>query len=103
MWSMAIISSLSWSMSVSMLQTISPEKLGCIEGLGEKRLQAIVQYRNKHQLKSLEELLNIKGIGKATLKNIREYKTKKKCTTFKQDSKKATKVNEDKPKPISAR
>lgn len=100
---MVIISSLSWSMSVSMLQTISPEKLGCIQGLGEKRVQAIVQYRNKHQLKSLEELLTVKGIGKATLKNIKEYKTKKRCTTFNQDSKKTAKVNEDRPKPISAK
>jgi len=90
-------------MSVSMLQTISPEKLGCIQGLGEKRVHAIVQYRSEHQLKSLDELLTVKGIGKATLKNIKEYKTKKKCTTFNQDSKKVTKVNEDRPKPISAK
>jgi competence ComEA-like helix-hairpin-helix protein len=90
-------------MSVSLLQTISPEKLGCIQGLGEKRLQAIITYRNKHQLNSLEDLLNVKGIGKSTLKNIREYKTKKKCTTFNQERDKPTKVNESKRKEISAK
>jgi len=103
MWSMILLSSLSWSMSVSMLQTISPEKLGCIKGLGEKRLHSIIVYREKNHLKSLEELLNVKGIGQATLKNIREYKTKKRCTTLNQETTKAGKINNNQRKPISAK
>jgi len=90
-------------MSVSMLQTISPEKLGCIQGLGDKRLQAIVQYRKQHQLKSLEELLTIKGIGQATLKNIREYKTKKRCKTLNKKEDTSLNPNEYKRKAISAK
>ena len=69
-------------MSVSTLQTIKREKLGCIKGLGVKRVEAIIHYRKNHHLNRLEELLNIQGIGKVLLKNIREDKEKKVCTNF---------------------
>jgi competence ComEA-like helix-hairpin-helix protein len=78
-----ICSSFSLAMSVSTVQTVKKEKLGCIKGLGVKRVEAIISYRKSHELSSLEELLNVKGIGKGILNNIKEDKEKKVCTNFK--------------------
>jgi len=78
--SSVLFSSFLFSMSVSMVQTISKEKLGCIKGLGVKRITAIVNFRKTHNLDNINELLQVKGIGKGILKNIKEDKQKKKCT-----------------------
>ena len=84
-----LLSSLfSCAMSADMVQSAQKEELGCIKGLGVKRVNAIVNYRKNHDLKSLEALLNIKGIGKTILKNIKEDKEKKVCTRFNQNKKK---------------
>jgi len=77
-----VIGSFAWSMSASMLQTVSKNELGCIKGLGVKRVKAIEEYRKNNQLNRLDELLNIKGIGKVILKNIEEDRKKKSCTNF---------------------
>ena len=74
-------------MSATMVQTISKDKLGCIKGLGLKRVQAITNYRKTHTIDSLEALLNVKGIGKGILNNIKEDKQKKVCTNFNQEKK----------------
>lgn len=84
---LVVIGSFTWSMSANMVQTVSKNELGCIKGLGVKRVQAIENYRNNHQLEALDELLNIKGIGKVILANIKEDKQKKVCTNFDQVAK----------------
>ena len=91
-------SSLSFAMSASMVQSVQKEKLGCIKGLGVKRVNAIVLYRKNHSIESLDELLNVKGIGKAILRNIKEDKEKKVCTRFSEKDVK----KEHKKKAISA-
>lgn len=78
----------SLAMSASVVQSASTEKLGCIKGLGLKRVNAIVNYRKSDKIDTLEELLNIKGIGKATLRNIKNDTEKKVCTNFNQHTKK---------------
>ena len=80
--SVIFVSSLSFGMSATVVQVASKDKLGCIKGLGVKRIQAIVAYRKTHNLSSLDELLNVKGIGKKILNNIKEDKQKKVCTHF---------------------
>ena len=82
-----ITSSFSWTMGVKMLQTVPKKELGCIKGLGVKRINALLDYRKTHQLKSLEELLNVKGIGKGILKNIKNDVKKKVCTQFNEPKK----------------
>jgi len=74
--------SFSWAMSANMVQTISKEELGCIKGLGIKRVNLIIGFRKTHKINSLDELLDIKGIGKATVRNIKEDREKKVCTNF---------------------
>jgi len=95
-----LLSSFLFSMSASMVQTISKEKLGCIKGLGVKRISAIVNFRKTHNLNNINELLQVKGIGKGLLQNIKEDKQKRKCTNVK--SSKAKKKTENKKKDIRA-
>ncbi len=82
-----ITSSFSWTMGVAMVQTVPKKELGCIKGLGIKRINALLEYRKTHKLKSLEELLNVKGIGKGILENIKSDKKKKVCTQFNEPKK----------------
>ncbi len=81
---LAISSSL-YSMSLSLVKTAPKEKIGCIKGIGFKRLQSILEYRKEHNLTSLEELLYVKGIGVAILNNINEDKIKKSCKLDRKD------------------
>lgn len=47
-----------------------------ITGIGEKRAEAIITYREANgPFKSVEELLNVKGVGEATLEKNREKLT----------------------------
>jgi len=90
-----VSSSFSFSMSASMVQSVEKEKLGCIKGLGVKRVKAILLYRKNHSIESLNELLTIKGIGKVILRNIKEDNEKKVCTRFSEkDVKKERKKKE---------
>lgn len=93
-----LISSFSLAMSASMVETVSKDKLGCIKGLGVKRVEAIVIYRKSHEIDTLEELLNIRGIGKGILSNIKNDTQKKSCTKFSTSKK----TGEKKKKAISA-
>ena len=97
--SVMLFSSFSFAMSATMVQTISKDKLGCIKGIGLKRVQAITEYRKTHTIDSLEALLNVKGIGKGILNNIKEDKQKKACSNFNQEKKKK---RENRKKDISA-
>ncbi|WED41846.1 ComEA family DNA-binding protein [Legionella cardiaca] len=41
-----------------------------VKGIGKKRAEAIVQYREEHgRFKSIEELAQVKGLGKQFVKN----------------------------------
>ena len=95
-------SSFSFAMSANMVQSVKKEKLGCIKGLGVKRVNALITYRKNHHINTLDELLNIKGIGKVILKNIKEDKEKKVCTRFIQEKNKKKKKGGNRKKDIKA-
>ena len=80
--SLMLMASFGFGMSASMVQTASKDELGCIKGLGKKRIEALMDYRKKEKINTLDELLNIKGIGKSTLNNIQNNVKKKVCTNF---------------------
>jgi hypothetical protein len=76
---MVVTSSLLLSMSVSQVKEASQDGLGCIKGVGAKKLQRIIDYKKNNPINSIDDLINIKGIGKVILKNIKEDVVKKSC------------------------
>ena len=58
------------------INTADKETLMMISGVGEKKAEAIIQYREKNgPFKSVDDLANIKGIGEATVDKHREMLT----------------------------
>jgi len=54
----------------------SSEQLAVIKGLGKKKAQAIIDYRQANgDFVNLEELVKVKGIGKSTLQKIEPFVT----------------------------
>ncbi len=44
-----------------------------LPGVGPSRAQAIVEYRERHPFRRVEDLLSIRGIGRATLNHMLPY------------------------------
>ena len=56
------------------INTATSKQLAAIKGIGVKKAQAIIDYRQDNgDFVSLEQLLNVKGIGKGTLKKIEPF------------------------------
>ena len=58
------------------INTAEVQDLQRLPGIGEKRAQAIVEYREEHgPFQSVDELDNVAGIGEGILSGLREYAT----------------------------
>ena len=90
-----LATTLSFSMSIKEVNKASKDELIQIKGVGEKKADAIIQYRKKSSFKSFEDLENVKGVGPALAKNIKNDVHKKepkaKSSKEKSTSKKETK------------
>lgn len=52
------------------------QTLATLKGIGEKRAEAIIEYRSKHgPFVSIEDLVKVKGIGAKTLEKNRDNMT----------------------------
>lgn len=55
------------------VNTADAETLMSIQGVGEKRAEAIIDYREENgPFSSVEELMNVDGVGQMTLDNNRD-------------------------------
>lgn len=58
------------------INTANKEVLTTLKGIGERRAEAIISYREKYgPFKSIEELMEISGIGQSILEDNRENLT----------------------------
>ncbi|MDH5423824.1 MAG: ComEA family DNA-binding protein [Gammaproteobacteria bacterium] len=58
-----VFATAAWSAAID-INTATSEQLAELKGIGSKKAQAIVNYRNQHgQFSSADELVNVKGIG----------------------------------------
>lgn len=55
------------------LNTASREELMTVPGIGPKRAEDIIEYRESNGFSSRYDLINIKGIGDATFSKIKDY------------------------------
>jgi len=67
-----MVLSISVLFSAVNLQTASKKELMCIKGIGEKKAEAILEYRKSHKLNSPKDLIEIKGFGKGLIKNVKQ-------------------------------
>lgn len=100
---LVLTTSLVFSMSVSELNKASKDELLKINGIGDKKADAIIKYRKDKPFKSISDVEEVKGVGPALAKNIKNdvhKKVKKAKTTKKKDEKKkdtkSTKTKEKK-------
>jgi competence protein ComEA len=65
---LSIASAASWAGPVDINTADATTLAAEIKGVGDKRAQAIVQYREDHgKFKSVDDLANVKGIGNKTV------------------------------------
>lgn len=51
----------------------SKEELVAVKGIGEKKAEQIISYRNEHgKFKSIEDLKNVKGIGDKIIEEVKK-------------------------------
>ena len=68
---------LAWVLSVSFLfasmdlNSASKKELMSIKGIGAKKAELIIQYRQKNKIRSAEDLSSIKGFGPKLIEKIK--------------------------------
>ena len=53
------------------INTATMQELHSLKGIGHTKAVAIMEYRQKHPFKKIEDIMKVKGIGKKTFENIK--------------------------------
>lgn len=61
------------------INTASKEELSGLSGIGAKKAETIIAFRDSKCFKNIDELENVKGIGKKTVEKNRANLTASKC------------------------
>jgi len=69
-------STILYGISVEQLNSASKYELMKINGVGEAKATAIIEYRESSKFKTIGEVIEVKGIGKVLAKNIKESDSK---------------------------
>ncbi|AQQ59917.1 DNA-binding protein [Helicobacter bilis] len=54
------------------INTASQKELMTLNGIGEAKAKAIVEYRTKNRFKKIEDIMQVKGIGQAIFDKIKK-------------------------------
>lgn len=65
------------------LNEATPDELERLPGIGPAKARAIVQHRQAHRFRRVEELTRVKGIGRKTLQRLKAYLATSGPTTLK--------------------
>ena len=63
------------------INTAGEKELGALHGVGAKKAQAIIEYRNTNCFENIDALARVKGIGAKTVEKNRENLTASECKT----------------------
>ena len=63
------------SSSLVNINTASKEQLMNLNGIGESKAIAIIEYRNINKFNKIEDIMNVSGIGESAFAKIKEYIT----------------------------
>ena len=54
------------------INTASQKELMTLNGIGEAKAKAIIEYRTKNKFKKIEDIMQVKGIGQAIFDKIKK-------------------------------
>ncbi|KFE68920.1 ComEA family DNA-binding protein [Hyalangium minutum] len=72
------------------LNEATPEELDRLPGVGRKAVDRILDHREKHPFKRVEELVRVKGFGKKKFQKLKPYLTLTGATTLQEEKRSAS-------------
>jgi len=93
---LVLATSMAFGMSVNELNKASKTELMKINGIGEKKADAIIKHRSKTKFKSISDVAEVRGVGPSLAKNIKNDVYKKTTTTKNRTTTKNTSTKETK-------
>jgi competence protein ComEA len=88
-------STMLFAMSISEVNSASKEKLMEINGIGDKKADAIIKQRKSSKFKSFDDLQKVSGIGEKMVANIKNDVKSKTTKTSKKSTKTSTKSTKE--------